>query len=112
MGVPHQANLPSDVKIGNKFGDSTCCKGDYCAKTSLDRQKNPPIFTALPFSKELFAYSNIPAFVLAIGILQLPSFVSDKPILLENKQMVGFVCFVGIFCPFSCRLVVIPNALQ
>ena len=30
-----------------------------------------PIFTALPFSKELFVYSNIPAFVLEIGIMQL-----------------------------------------
>jgi len=86
-------------------------KGD--SFQSLNHQKIPPIFTAVPFSKELFAYSNIPAFVLAIGILQFPSFVSNnKPILLENKQTVDFVCFVGNYCPFSCRLVVIPNALQ
>jgi len=78
-------------------------KGD--SFQSLNHQKIPPIFTAVPFSKELFAYSNIPAFVLAIGILQFPSFASNnKPILLENKQMVDFGCFVGIIAIFLAAL--------
>ena len=47
-----------------------------------------------------------PLFLQLIGILQTSQVLSfsNKPILLENKQMVDFVCFVGNHCPFSCLL--------